>query len=207
MRGVRQFATTPLEDMTVRIVRPNDDITDTSNADFRTLQKMRMSDQENNRDARDPNNIGAQVIPVTAGLDDELIVTAHVVDTATLLPEDSIGMAYPVPEDSIDVVNASSLKPNIDMALKHRLITPLEAEILLHCLQKTGDLYGARSRMLKGRLRRALRKKRDWSQLDDRDVNSKLGDSERLFCVIADAMRYNILSEMVSFGACVGYGN
>ena len=207
MRGVRQFAAAPLEDMRVRIVRPNDDITDPSTEDFRTLQKIRMSDQENNRGARDPNNIGAQVIPVTAGLDDERIETAHVVDTATLLPEDSIGMAYPVPEDNIDVANVVSSKPNIDMALKHRLITPLEAEILVHCLQKSGDLDGARSRVLKGRLRRALKQKRDWSQLDHRDVNSKLHDSERLFCVIADAMRYSILSEMVSFGARVGYGN
>ena len=214
MAGVRH----PLEDMAgVRIVRPNNDDTNTSAEDFRTLQKVEMSDQENNRGARDPNNIGAQVIPVTAGLDDELIVTAHVVDTATLLPEDSIGMAYPVPEDSVDHMPAivalaataqdpdATMRELREMALKRRLITPLEADILQACAQvQCNEFIGSdRARVLEGRLRRAMKHKKSWSWVGD----SKLSDSERLFCVIADAMRYNILSEMVSCGARVGYGN
>ena len=200
----RVRAAIPLQNMPgVRIISPNDDDTEIStlDKDFRLLQKMRLSDQEDNRGARDPNNIGAEVIPVTEGLDDEPIETALAVDTAHLLPEDSIGMAYPVfDEDWVPIVGVAVSDPQANMreeALKRRLITPLEAGILEADARINKSVDEDRSRVLESRMKRAVRDKKIW-----KDRSASMAPFERLFCVIADAMRYNILSELVSADAC-----
>lgn len=187
----------------VRILHPSDNpVVETSSEEFARLQKMRQFDLEHNRGARDPNGIGEQVIPVDEGPDLPM-ATALAVDSATLLPEDSIGMAYPVPEEWVSAVPTAwtvldAADPRAKLrkeALKRRLITRLEAEVMEAAVREQNGPFKAHSRVLESRMIRAVRGKKKRKQLF-----ANLTEKERVSCVIADAMRYSIMSELVSGG-------
>ena len=187
----------------VRLLSPADDVfAPTTNEDFAILQKMQRFDLESNGNgARDPNNIGAHIIPVGEAVAvNAPVATALAVDTATLLPEDSIAMAYPVAEEWVSAVPVSWTVSHArdhgakmrEEALKRRLITPLEARVMKAAALGQNDLFETHNRVLESRMSRAVKsqKKRSKYLLEYKDT-------ECLASVIADAMRYNILTELV----------
>ena len=185
----------------VRLLTPADDVfAPTTNEDFAILQKMQRFDLESNgHGARDPNNIGVHIIPVDETVDAP-VATALAVDTATLLPEDSIAMAYPVAEEWVSAVPISWTVSHArdhgakmrEEALKRRLITPLEARVMKAAALGQNDLFETHNRVLESRMSRAVK-----SQKKRNKYLSEYKDTECLASVIADAMRYNILTELV----------
>lgn len=76
-------------------------------------------------------------------------------------------------------------------ALKRRLITPLEARVMKAAALGQNDLFETHNRVLESRMSRAVK-----SQKKRNKYLSEYKDTECLASVIADAMRYNILTEL-----------